>query len=322
MPIVSCFVSYFDGHFYRDVHFALMISIIICSRNKHLPENLLENIEDTIGVDYEIIAIDNSEQKHSIFSAYNLGVVQSKFSVLCFVHEDVFFHSKLWGEKIISHLSSQQTGIIGLAGSGFIPQIPTNWLRNERARNIIQSSKAENYITKHFLLPENYTFLQKEVVALDGVFLCMRRDVFDHLRFDESLGGFHAYDLDISIQSYMTGYKNYVVYDILVEHFSRGNFDKEYFVKTINVFKKWENHLPLSIKSLSDKAKKPRNHNKSQIDRLTKILVRKGFCEAQIIENITYFTTVVGTEKDILRLRYLPLKIKWIRFSSKIRNKK
>ena len=137
-----------------------------------------------------------------------------------------------------------------------------------------------------------------------------------------TLKGISAYTVEARKAGIATAAADKFVMEGLFATITNANFDKEYFVQTINVFKKWENHLPLSIKSLSDIAKKPRNHNKSQIDRLTKILVRKGFCEAQIIENITYFTTVVGTEKDILRLRYLPLKIKWIRFSSKIRNKK
>ena len=284
-----------------------------------MSEDLLNNIEETIGVDYEIIAIDNSEQKYSICSAYNYGAKQSKYPFLCFVHEDVVFHSKLWGEKIISHLTPSQTGIIGLAGSGFIPRIPTKWLKNERARNIIQSSNHKNYVTKHFIIPENYTLSKKEVVALDGVFLCMRQVVFVHLQFDETLGGFHAYDLDISIQSHVAKFTNYVVYDIFIEHLSIGNFNKEYFERTIAVFKKWEKFLPISTKNFF---KKSIVDDKKQLGRLTKIMIRKGFLQNQIIEDITYFTSIVGTEKDICRLKYLPLKIKWIRFSSKIRNKK
>ena len=38
-----------------------MVSIIICSVSPHLLKKLQQNIAQTIGVEYEIIAIDNRE---------------------------------------------------------------------------------------------------------------------------------------------------------------------------------------------------------------------------------------------------------------------
>jgi hypothetical protein len=44
-----------------------MISIIICSRTQTISSDLFENIKDTIGCDYELVVIDNSENTYSIF---------------------------------------------------------------------------------------------------------------------------------------------------------------------------------------------------------------------------------------------------------------
>ena len=77
-----------------------MLSIVICSV---LPERLLQisqNIHDTIGVEYEIIAIDNKEKKWPIARAYNEGACQARYPFLFFVHEDVKFHSQDWGSVI------------------------------------------------------------------------------------------------------------------------------------------------------------------------------------------------------------------------------
>ena len=48
-----------------------MVSIIICSVSPHLLKDLQQNIAQTIGVEYEIIAIDNREKHWSIAKVYN-----------------------------------------------------------------------------------------------------------------------------------------------------------------------------------------------------------------------------------------------------------
>ena len=78
-----------------------MISIIICSRNLGIDPKLSTNITSTIGCEYELIVIDNSQNKYSIFQAYNIGIEKSTSEIICFVHEDVLFHSKDWGKKLI-----------------------------------------------------------------------------------------------------------------------------------------------------------------------------------------------------------------------------
>lgn len=66
-----------------------MISIIICSRNSDISPTLIENIQHTIIVDNEVNVIDNSKNTYSIFSAYNEGVLRSKYPFLCFLHKGV-----------------------------------------------------------------------------------------------------------------------------------------------------------------------------------------------------------------------------------------
>ncbi|MCE5282251.1 MAG: glycosyltransferase family protein, partial [Deltaproteobacteria bacterium] len=78
-----------------------MISIIICSRDSGALKEVSGNIEETIGVPYEIIAIDNSRNQYSIFDAYNLGAEQSTFDHLCFMHEDILYHTPHWGSAVI-----------------------------------------------------------------------------------------------------------------------------------------------------------------------------------------------------------------------------
>jgi hypothetical protein len=281
-----------------------MLSIIVCSRNKNLPEDFIDNILKTVGVVYEIISIDNSENQYSIFSAYNIGFTKSKYSYICFVHEDVFFHSINWGEKVIEHLQNPNTGIIGLAGAGIVTRVPASWKNLlSLSENIIQSDRTGNKATKINRLPLNYNQSERPVIILDGVFMCMRRELMEKIHFDESLKGFHGYDFDISIQSTVKGYVNNVIYDIELEHFSRGKTDKAYFRNLITIFKKWEFYLPLFLNNSSKiEPSEISGNEKSNLYRLIKKMVRKGFKSNEIIAEASYFADITAYKKTVRNL--------------------
>jgi len=281
-----------------------MLSIIICSKNKTLSKELVNNINNTVGIDYEIISIDNSENEYSIFSAYNLGISKSKHQYICFVHEDVFFHSTNWGEKVIAHLQDPNTGIIGLAGAGIVTRVPASWTSLlSISENIIQSDRSGNKTTKINRIPINYSQSERSVIILDGVFMCMRRELMDKIHFDENLNGFHGYDFDISIQSTVNGYVNNVIYDIEIEHFSRGKTDKAYFRNLITIFKKWESHLPLFLNNSSKiNLSEISGNEESNLNRLIKKMVRKGFKSSEIIAEVSYFADITDYKKAVRNL--------------------
>ena len=76
-----------------------MLSLIICSRTPKISNKLEKNIAETIGCEYELVVIDNSQNKYSIFSAYNEGVKRARGSVLCFMHDDIIYKTANWGGK-------------------------------------------------------------------------------------------------------------------------------------------------------------------------------------------------------------------------------
>jgi len=276
-----------------------MLSIIICSRNKVLSKEFTENIKVTVGVDYEIVYIDNSENKYSIFAAYNLGITQSKYPYLCFVHEDVFFHTSDWGEKVISHLQDTKTGIIGVAGSDLVTRIPASWANMiSQGHNIILTDNARKKPTEIILLPKNYNLSKRSSIILDGLFMCMRKDLTNKIHFDENLKGFHGYDYDISLQSIMAGYTNYVIYDIKLEHFSGGKTSILYFRNLISIFKKWENNLPIigDNVTLEERLEIPEIERK-KLYQLTKKMVRKGFGIEEIKTEVSYYANMISFKK-------------------------
>ena len=158
---------------------------------------------------------------------------------------------------------------------------------------------------------------------LDGVLLCMRRELMRNFKFDENLEGFHGYDFDISIQSVLAGKTNYVMYDILVVHFSRGTPDADYYRNLIKVFKKWENCLPLLNSNFSENL---RNEifeiEKRGIRNLSNKLVRRGVSTNEIIALNIYFSNLIGVKQNQLQ-RYLQIYIsKLIKYPTRLFSKK
>ena len=282
-----------------------MLSIIVCSRNKTPLKSFVDNIISTVGIVHEIISIDNSRSEYSIFSAYNLGFAKSNYPYICFVHEDVSFLTQNWGSKIIDHLKIPKTGIIGLAGGDLATRIPASWSTLMSCLNIVQSDRTGEKPTRIIRLPVNQKESRRSVILLDGVLMCMKRELMKRIHFDEQFNGFHGYDSDITIQSTLAGYTNYVIYDIQLEHYSLGKTDIDYYKNLISVFKKWENYLPLIGQNITEEQRSliPAIEEK-RLSRLVSKMTRKGFSTKEIIAEATYFATIIDSMKLLRNIKY------------------
>ncbi|MCL8536464.1 glycosyltransferase [Chryseobacterium gallinarum] len=209
-----------------------MLSIIVSSYQKKYYDQLVKNISETIGdgFQYEIIQIWNPGLM-SITKAYNTGAEKAKYENLLFLHEDLIFQTKNWGIKLIEHLSQSDTGILGVAGSSYVPSAPSSWTVSDQYNfvNILQGNK-ENTEYIHLQTTKHTT----KVIAVDGVFLSITKEHYHTIKFNESLDGFHGYDLDFSLRA-SRHYQNYIIDDILIQHFSNGNLDKKWLDANIKV---------------------------------------------------------------------------------------
>ena len=234
-----------------------MISIIICSINEILFEQFARNVRDSVGLEHEIIRIDNTTTKYSLTKAYNIGANIAKYPYLCFVHEDVLFRTNEWGKNLVSFFSkNEKAGVVGVAGSSVKTLVPSIWANGL-------------YDTDHYNLIQYYPNVEKsahqksnvglgidyvEVQTLDGVLLFTTNDIWKKNIFDERFDGFHCYDLDFCIQVGRT-FKIYVAHTVLLEHFSVGSLNKDWINNSIQLSKKWGKILPLG--------KVPKHHLKA-----------------------------------------------------------
>ena len=279
-----------------------MVSIIICSVSPHLLKELQQNIAQTIGIEYEIIAIDNREQHWPIAKVYNYAAQQAKYPYLFFVHEDIRLLSDKWGKLMISKLVEPDCGVVGFVGDKARFSCCSGWYQ------YCDMSKISYFYQrikegKTLFLVENADLNQpfQEVITLDGLGFFVRKEIWKKYPFDENLlTGFHCYDIDFSLQIASANYKNYVCCSnqMLIEHFSQGNFsDASWFSTTLRLHEKWKSLLPMKTSDLNISDKK----------------IRK--CEE--LASYDFFKQILKSSCDILLKRKVLKMFLWRPFSWK-----
>lgn len=229
-----------------------MISLIVSTRKPELLHQFTRNVAQTIGVAHEIIPVVNDKGQYGLCEAYNIGAQQSQYPYLCFVHEDVLFHTPDWGAILIRILKDQQIGLVGVAGGMYKPANVSGWwdISDDLMRKHILQHDAQHQIVQSTMNP--FEEKMADVATLDGVFLCTRREIWEEFKFDQqNFTGFHFYDIDFCTQV-LAKCRIVVTYEILLEHFSQGNANSQEWIENALIYHtKWQNILPLRVKHYS-----------------------------------------------------------------------
>lgn len=237
-----------------------MISIIISNYQEDKFASIKKNLKSTIGnVDYEIIKIFNPGIM-GISNAYNKGARLAKFPYLLFIHDDIKFLSINWGKGLLKLFQIENTGVIGLAGGKKKSNLPTGHDLGIDKYRCVQVCHSEN--EKIALHP-----FPVKIKTLDGVFLALSKERWQEFKFNETIKGFHFYDLDISLRI-SEKYQNYIVPNIQILHFSKGAFNDNW-VEAVLTF-----HSNI--------------YNFDNIKKSEKIVIKKFWFKRLLFENISF----------------------------------
>jgi GT2 family glycosyltransferase len=222
-----------------------MISIVVCHRSPHFLEQFKQSLADTIGLDYELIVVDNSQNAYGICQAYNLGGEKAQYDILCFAHEDILFHTPNWGQNLLQHFENPKVGAVGVAGSKIFS---SRWFTFGGKHGFGKINILQHTVEGKAVHLEKTDPGAKAgtMVSLDGVFIACRKSVFATTPFDEqNLRHFHCYDMDFSLRVSQQ-HVVLVAYDILLEHISCANYNERFAQEFDHHFMpKWAPQLPL-----------------------------------------------------------------------------
>lgn len=219
------------------------IVVSICSANLN---KLKVNLEQTVLEPFELLVFENY-QRYSLAYCYNNLIKKSKADLVVCLHEDISFKDKGWDRHLIKFFQKcMSIGVVGVAGGTYKSKSFSpawfNFRNNAHRINIVQSN-AQDKLEPWVENPNNESL--SEVVVVDGVFMCCKKSVWEQYNFDENvIRGFHFYDMDFCLGVRSLGYKNYVTHEILLEHYSSGKNNLDWYEHGKRVHRKWEYVLP------------------------------------------------------------------------------
>ena len=239
-----------------------MLSVIVCSRQSSWWGLHEDHVARWVGAQHEYVRINNSDGRYNLCSAYNEGVDKSSGDILVFVHEDVSFVGKGWGQKLIDLFADETIGLVGVCGTQKLLADSYDWSKAN-----VPYVKGQIYFPQAWyaaqpewvgkIVPTENGFIHikysqeegnADVVAVDGLFMAIRASLFDKIAFDEeTFNDFHFYDLDISMQINPLA-RLVVTKDIEVVHYSI----PRYVNKTVDMYgkallNKWADKLPIMV---------------------------------------------------------------------------
>jgi len=232
-----------------------MFSILICSANTSYLENLKINIHETIGSVYELLVWDNLAEPKPIAEVYNMLAARAKYPICCFIHEDIQFRTKNWSDKLQKAFEENpETGMIGIAGAKYKSRTPSGWSTGIPTLDYCNIFHEDKFGSVQHLYNNPAQSIFEPVVNIDGVFMAIRRDVWDDMKFNEKiLRGFHLYDIDFSFQVHKK-WKAAVIFNIDILHFTQGgNFGNDWLENTLH----WHDHFAKELPQCTEGLKVP-----------------------------------------------------------------
>ena len=197
--------------------------------------------------DCQIIEKENPG-KFSLTEIYNQILNESKFDIVVFCHDDIYFEKDYWVKRIIEHFQKNpEYGILGVAGTKYYPSSGMWWeIQGEMVGQVWHQHEGKKWLSEY-----NKPFGSKiiETIIVDGVFFAVKKSNLKH-SFDESVKGFHFYDTTFCIKNFLDGVKIGTISNIPLTHLSIGMVNKEWDDNRKIFSEKYKEHLPIKLPSI------------------------------------------------------------------------
>jgi hypothetical protein len=191
----------------------------------------------------------------SIFRAFNLILDQAKelegLEALVLVHQDARIADPGFCGKVRAALADPDVAIVGCAGATGVRSIAwwdgtITWASYTHRFEEMGGGELPGLTWAEPYPDHAHT---GEVDSIDGVLIVMSPWAVSNLRFDESLGALHGYDLDICLQARAAG-KKVITADLRVVHHHSLDLigdPEEWIAAHMRVAEKWSDLLDAGL---------------------------------------------------------------------------
>jgi len=187
--------------------------------------------------------INNGEKNLS--QVYNEIISESEYDIVVLCHDDIYFDTNNWGQKLKKVFDKNPNfAILGVAGSTNLPKSGMWWEDRSKMWGIVNHEhEGKKWESRYSDSLQNNV---KEVILVDGLFTAIDKTKIKK-GYDDSVPGFHMYDVNFCYRNFLEGVKIGVITNIRVTHKSIG-VTNEQWEKNRQLFsEKYSKELPSKI---------------------------------------------------------------------------
>ena len=252
------------------------------STRKHNPE-FIEYLKISSGIkNIEVIEKINNGEK-SLSQTYNEILSESNNNILILCHDDIYFDTKKWGEKICKHFHKSNYGILGVAGTTYLPKSGQWWEDSSKMVGIVNhENNGKKWESKY---SEDLGPKIQKTVIVDGLFIGINKNRIK-CNFDESVKGFHFYDVNFCFKNFIEKVDIGVISNIRITHKSIGQTNQQWDDNRIKFSNDFEQKLPSQISLNSNDNIKLLFFVKNPIDYISELqILSKSNKEIMVVSN-------------------------------------
>lgn len=195
-----------------------------------------------------IIEKINNGQK-SLTEVYNEILNESKDDIIILLHDDLYFEKNGWVRRVIKHFEDTDYGILGVAGTTYLPKSGQWWEDRSKMVGIVNHEhQGRKWESKY---SNNLGSDIHKTIMVDGLFIAINKQRIKKT-FNEEVKGFHFYDVDFCFRNYLEDVKIGVIFDIRITHKSIGMTNEEWEKNKNQFAETYLNQLPQKIKKTKD----------------------------------------------------------------------
>ncbi len=269
-----------------------MITVVYCTRKSN-PEHK-EHLIKSSGLHKHIEVIEIINNGESLTKSYNKGLKKATNDIVVFCHDDLTIETKQWGNKLIKTFEKNpEYGIIGVAGTKYMSETGQWWVKPKKMYGRVQHThEGKTWLSSY---SEDLGQSVEEVVIVDGLFFAVDKTKIK-VKFNESVEGFHFYDVTFCFENFLKGVKVGVITSIRVNHMSIGMTNEQWESNRQQFAENFKDKLPVNIKKQLRKNEKLdvligclsfANYTGSElyVFELAKKLIKDG-CNVSVCSNI------------------------------------
>jgi len=220
-----------------------MITIGFSTR-KHNQEYIDYLQKTSMYKEVEIIQKINNGEK-SLSEVYNEILNESKNDIVVLCHDDLEFDTKNWADKVLKHFQkTPEYGVLGLAGTKYLDQNAKWWEVFNTMYGVVNHKHEGRKWTSTY--SKDIGNKIEDVVLVDGLFIVVNKKNIKHT-FDESIEGFHFYDIGFCLPNFLDNVKVGVMFDVRVTHLSIGQTNQQWEDNRIKFAERYKDSLPIDI---------------------------------------------------------------------------